>query len=113
MTTEVMFDILLRSAGSGRLPDRENVHDFYADAENVEKCRQWFAEHNIVLHATPFGLSGSTTREQFETVFAAKLEPYDTGPELTNYRIVIEPRPPVELAEMIDQITITTSPELF
>lgn len=116
MTTEVdevMFDVLLRSAGSGHLPHTDNIHEFYVSSDDIEHCRRWFAERDIILHTTPFGLSGSATREQFETIFAAKLAPIKSVPGQLNYRLLVGPKPPAELTEMIDQITVTTSPAFF
>lgn len=110
---EVMFDILLRSAGSGRLPHAGNVQDFRAPAEEIECCRRWFAAAGLLLHATPFGLSGSTSRETFQTVFRVKLEPTDGAPGQPRFKAVTEPLPPPELAEAIDQITLSAPPEFF
>ena len=104
----VMFDILLRSAGSGRLPDVHNVGEFYADAADIESCRKWFAERGIDVHATAFGLSGSAPREVFEDVFAARLERGDSG-----YIVLVEPVVPAELEALIDQVTVAASPALF
>ncbi len=108
-----MFDILLLSAGSGQLPHSENVQDFYAAAGDIERCRRWFAERGMILHATAFGLSGSAPRELFETIFAAKLEPIESMPGQPGYRILVEPKPPTELAALIDQVSIAAAPELF
>lgn len=116
MTTEVdeiMFDVLLRSAGSGHLPTTHNVEEFYAAAEDIEQCRKWFAERAINLHTTRFGLSGSAPKEQFETIFAAKLALIKSKPGEAEYSVVIEPKPPAELADLIERITVTAQPAFF
>jgi hypothetical protein len=109
----VMFDILLHSAGSGRLPHGGNVQDFYASPDDIEQCRRWFAERDMILHATAFGLSGSAPREQFESVFAAKLSPNDSKQGQPGYKVLVEPKPPDDLREMIDQVSVISVPELF
>jgi hypothetical protein len=110
---QVMFDILLHSAGSGRIPHSENVQDFYASPDDIEHCRRWFADHNMILHATPFGLSGSAPRNEFEAMFAADLVPIDTLPGELGYKILIEPKSPQALRDLIDQISVTSAPALF
>lgn len=112
-SSEVMFDVLLVTAGSGQLPHGENVQDFYAAADDIEFCRRWFAGRGMILHATPFGLSGSAPRALFESVFAAKLEPLEAAPGQPGFRILVEPKPPAELADLIDQVTIAAAPEMF
>lgn len=110
---QVMFDILLHTAGSGRLPHSDNVQDFYVSPDDIERCRRWFADHDMILHATPFGLSGSASRGEFEAMFAAKLAPIDALPGEPEYRILIEPKSPQALRDVIDQISVVPVPAFF
>jgi hypothetical protein len=110
---EVMFDILLRPASRGDLPHAGNVQEFHAAPEQIERCRRWFAANGMTLYATPFGLSGSTSRESFEKTFNVELEGMDGGPRLPAFQATSEPQPPAEIADAINQITLTAPPELF
>lgn len=111
--SEVMFDILLRSAASGKQPHVDNVQEFRAPAAEIERCRRWFAAQGLILHATPFGLSGSASRETFEQIFRTELKATDGAPGQPAFETTAGLEPPAELADAIDQITLTAPPEFF
>ena len=110
---QVSFDLLLRTAGSGRIPTVENIHEFHAPAEEIEKCRRWFASQGITCHATQFGLACTATRESFESIFSVRLTPTQGGPGAHSHQMSEEAKPPPELADLIDQITLSAPPEFF
>ncbi len=110
---QVSFDVLLRTAGSGRIPTVENIHEFHASAEEIEKCRRWFASQGITCHATQFGLACNAKRESFESIFGVRLTPTQGGPGVRSHQMSGEPKPPAEIADLIDQITLSAPPELF
>ena len=86
------------------------MEELYAVAEDIEHCRKWFAERGINLRVIRCGLSGIPTRALFEALFAAKLTPREASPGESDYNVFAEPEPPDELADYIDQISVTTPP---
>ncbi len=110
----VAFDALLRPAGGVETPTVENIGAFYAPPESVEKCRKWFAERGILCAANRFGVSGQMSRAEFEEIFVVELIPA-TAPAagMPVYRVEGQIQIPPELANEIDQVTVSGSPELF
>ncbi|MEM7208947.1 MAG: hypothetical protein AAF434_14080 [Pseudomonadota bacterium] len=112
-TDPVMFDILLKSAGSGRVPNLGNLDDFKPPQEAIDACSRWFSGSPLVVSRTPFGFSGSASQDQIEALFSARLERVETPTGQTAYRVIVAPSPPRELAEFIDQITVIEPPVHF
>jgi len=109
----IHFDILLRSAGSGKTPDVSNIDQFRPPPENIEKCRCWLASKRITCHSTDFGLACSASVELFETLFSTKVKRSGLGPGMPPWHCSSPPKGPREIEEYIDQISISAPPELY
>jgi len=114
MTEEtVSFDILLRSPASGEEPDITTLDRFRPIPEDVSRCRRWLEANKVIAHSTEFGLSCSTSRKQFEYLFRVALEPASDGPGKPRFEMSARPEPPQEIAAIVDQITLSATPEFF
>lgn len=109
----INFDILLKPAGSNKIPLVDNIDQFRPPAENIEKCRRWLTSKGVTCHSTDFGLACSTPLETFEILFDTKVEHSRSGPGMPSWRCSSPPKAPPEIEEHIDQITISAPPELY
>jgi hypothetical protein len=111
---QVAFDVLLRAPASGRTPHVATIDQFRPDPENIEKCRRWLAGEGVTCYATDFGLACSAPCELFESLFGVSLKPVrPASPGRPPFEIVGEIRSPAEVADMIDQVSISAPPEFF
>ncbi len=94
---KIQFDILIKNPASVREPTVSNIESFRASEEDIEYCRRWLASEGVVCHPTGFGLAGEVEPETFVRLFGS----------------CADPRPPKDLAEYVEQITLTRSPEFF
>lgn len=111
----VYFDILVRAVrpGPGRKARLSNLEEFRPSDEDVEKCRRMLAARGVTCHFTGFGLACSVPRELFESLFSARLEAHRTEQGMMFWKPSSEPKPPEELASLVEQITIARPPDLF
>jgi len=109
----VPFDILLRSAGAGKLPTAQNIDQFKPPAGDIEKCRRWLIAKGVTCHPTEFGLACEATPALFGLLFSTEVEYDESTGDLIRWRCSRPPRPPQELESYIQQITITAPPEFF
>ncbi len=109
----IQFDILLRSAASGEIPDISNIGQFRADLEDIEKCRRWLASKGITCYSTAFGLACSAPVALFETLFCTKVQHGDLTPGMPPGRCSSPPKAPPEIEKYVDQISISAQPEFF
>ena len=111
---EVAFDVLLRAPGAGSVPDVATIDQCRPDAEAVERCRRWFAARGVTTHATQFGLAGSTPRALFESLFGVRLKP--VRPAVSGrpaFETIGKLQLPTEIADAIEQVTLSAPPEFF
>jgi hypothetical protein len=110
---KVQFDILLKSPGSGQRPNVGNIDQFRPAPETMETCRRWLVAQGIDCYATDFGLACSAEKGTFETLFGTELRP-DAGVSGTpSWQCTSPPKPPDEIREYVEQISIAAPPELF
>jgi hypothetical protein len=109
----IKFDVLIRSESSGKLPSLATVEKFHAPAEAVEKCRRWFAGRGVNCHATPFGLACNAPPQIFASIFEVEVTPVDPGTSKSGHKTQGTIHIPYEIADLVDQITITVEPEFF
>ena len=107
------FDILIRSAASGKEVDVSNIQEFRPDPADIEKCRRWLLSKGVTCHPTDFGLVCSTSRESFESLFSTQINRNRPSPGKPIWTCQRDPQPPREIADCIEQITISAPPELF
>lgn len=110
---KVTFDVLMRSSASGNQPSVSTIHQFRPPPEEIERCRRWFTAKGVEAHATEFGLACRAPRQLFESLFGVTLKPLKAMPGKPPFEMTGHPVAPKEIAEAIDQITITAPPELF
>ncbi len=109
---KVKFNILIRSSGDS-FPHVSTIKQFRPSPGIIEKCRILLAKKGVVCNNTDFGLSCSTSRELFESLFSTQLLPSDLKPGIPPWRCTKEPQPPKEIAQHVEQITISAPPEYF
>jgi hypothetical protein len=97
MSNQIRFDILIRTEASGRMPDLSNISDFRAEPESLERTRRWLAARGIECHATQFGFACTCPKDLFKSVFGS----------------IEHPQPPPDIAQLIEQVTLTVDPEFF
>ena len=109
----VSFDILLRSAGAGREASVASVESFKPTPDDIAKCHRWLLSKGFSAHMTEFGLTCSAPKVLFEETFSVSLQP--SGGEAGQPAFVMSGPviPPDEIAELVDQVTITPLPILF
>lgn len=107
----VEFEILLRSAGSGRIPTTRNVEEFRPDAETIELVLRWLQSRGVEARPTGFSLACSAPPAVFQALFGAKpIAPYRKD---ESWRLDGPVRVPAELADAIEDVTLSRRPELF
>jgi hypothetical protein len=110
---KIKFDVLVRAEASGETPDVSNIDRFRPEPEDVEKCRRWLTGKGVACYATEFGLACSASRQLFESLFSTQVEPLEQGPEKPPWRLHADPEPPAEIADYIEEVTLSVQPELF
>ncbi len=109
----IQFDVLIKGQGGRQRPDLKNIQYFKPAPDDIEKCRRWFEKKAVTVYPTEFGLSGETTKKHFESIFKVRLILADSRAAEPPFRMSSEPHLPDEIAELIDQITLSAPPELF
>lgn len=109
----VGFDILLRAPASGKTPSLENIDRFKPPPENIEKCHQWLASKGVTCHPTEFGLACSAPAEVFESLFNTKVKRGKSAPGVPPWHCSTPPKPPHEIEEYVDQISIPAPPKFY
>lgn len=110
---KVEFEILIKPAGTDSFPHVSTIKQFRPSPEIIEKCRVLLAKKGVVCNSTGFGLSCSSSRKLFESLFLTKLVPSDLKPGTPPLRCTKEPQPLKEIAQYVEQITISAPPEYF
>lgn len=110
---KVEFDILMKPSGTDSFPHVSTIKQFRPSLEIIEKCRILLAKKGVICNTTGFGLSCSTSRKLFESLFLTQLVPSDLKPGTPPWRCTKEPQPPKEIAQHVEQITISAPPEYF
>ncbi|WP_136809057.1 hypothetical protein [Desulfosediminicola flagellatus] len=112
-SVRIQFDVLLKTDGSRKVGTIDTIESFIPDADDVEFCLRWFRENGMEVFATDFGLSGNTTIETFEELFWVKLVPAEGDVLSKEWQIEGRIQIPAPIAPYIDQITVSSAPELF
>ncbi len=107
------FDVLLKSSASGGMPSLNNIEQFKPPQENIAKCNRWLTSKGVTCHATDFGLACSAPAELFETLFSTKVKYTRSSPGAPCWHSTSHIKVPLEIAEYIDQISISAPPEFF
>jgi len=110
---EVVFDILLRSSASGKQPSVSTIDQFLPPPEEIERCRRYLVARGVEAHATKFGLACRAPCDLFELLFEVSLKPIRQTKGDPRFEMIGQPNPPKEIADAIDQITISAPPEFF
>ena len=109
----VDFEVLLRTAGEGRLATAHNIDQFRADPENAERCRRWLHAKGVKASATDFSLACSAPAAVFESLFGVKLVPVRAAPGHLPWRVKGTIRVPPEIAPLVEDVTLSPPPEFF
>jgi len=109
----IQFDVLIKGQAENQTPSLKNIEHFKPAPDDIEKCRRWFEKNAIILYPTGFGLSGRTTKKHFESTFNVRLIQSRTRSRGPAFEMSSDPHLPDEIAAMIDQITLSVTPELF
>ncbi len=119
MEDTIQFDILLRSTATAKGLDPSaastgNVRDFYPTPETIERCRRWLVKRGITCYPSNFGLACSSPPALFERVFDARLEGERKSSEgKTIPRLLTNPTIPEPIADIVEQIKLSPSPDFF
>jgi len=113
MSDKIEFDVLIRNKATDETPDVNSIDLSRPEPEDIEKCRQWLVGMGIACFATEFGLACSASRELFESLFSTRLEPLEKRPGRSRWQLQRDPKPPVEIADYVKEITLSVPPELF
>lgn len=108
----VAFDVLLKASTEAE-PNLATVPALRVSPEVVNRCRLWFGRRGVEVYSTDFGLACRAPRSVFESLFGVHLERTEESPGMPNFAIKGSIRMPSEIAEFVDQITLTASPEFF
>jgi hypothetical protein len=109
----IQFDVLIKGRPGDREPSLANIEYFKPASDDIEKCKRWFEKNAIAVYATEFGLSGETTKEHFESIFKIRLTPMRSDSIGPPFKMSSDPHLPEEIAELIEQITLSVPPEFF
>ncbi len=109
----IQFDVLIKGRAAHRVPSLENIEYFKPAPDDIEKCRRWFRKNAIIVYSTEFGLSGETTKKNFESIFKIRLTQTRSDSVGPAFKMSSDPHLPDEIAALIDQITLSAAPELF
>ncbi|MEM9391631.1 MAG: hypothetical protein AAGA02_14230 [Bacteroidota bacterium] len=106
MSALLSVDILLKT-GTG-IPSSHNIDEFRARPEDIALCQKWLANNELTCYKTAFGLVCVAKKKQLEDVFHVKI----VG-EGSNLQFARKPIIPKQIDAIIDQITVSRSPDLF
>ncbi len=109
----VAFEVVLRTAGSGRTPTLRTIDSFRPDPEGIESGRRWLQAHGVSAHATAFSLACSAPPAVFETLFGVKLVALKKVTAGVPWRIEGTVQVPDEIAGLVEDIMLSRAPELF
>lgn len=110
---EIEVEVLLKPPRAGRIPDVATIAELKPDPGDIERCRRWFAARGLAAHATDFGLVCSGPKARVEELFGARLVAANGPPGEPPYAPESELRPPAELADLIESVTLPGRPILF
>jgi hypothetical protein len=109
----VPFEVVLRTPGSGHIPTVHSIDQFRPDPENLELVRRWFHVRGAVCHATSFGLACSAAQAVFEGLFGVKVRQVEMALGGTAWEVDGAIRVPLEIASVVEDITLSRTPEFF
>ena len=109
----VAFDVLLHPSGASVEPDVRTVAALRPAPEDIVRCRQWFAARGVEAYDTAFGLSCSAPHRVFEALFGVTLRAPADPAESSVPEIIGCVEPPAEIADLVEQVTLTRPPEFF
>ncbi len=112
----VAFDVLLRGAAGDVPPTVKTIDQFRPPDKAIEFCIRWLSRQGAKCHRTDFSLACEMPVADFERLFDVKLKPSQKPARSATARsagagpaISV----PAELAEYVEQVSITPQPELF
>ena len=106
----IAFDVLVKSLASRPEPDLSNIEQFRPFPEDLERCRRWFVSHGVSVNVTNFGLACTAPRKAVETLFSIRLQPRKGS---SDFDIEGTMQVPVEIDDIIKQVTLTKMPDFF
>lgn len=109
----IEFNILVRAEAAGEIPGLGNLDRFRPDPEDIERCRRWLSGNGVTCYTTEFGLACSAPCKLFESLFSTRVKQSKPGPGKPPWQLLTDPVPPSEIADYIEDLTISASPELF
>ena len=109
----IEFDILVRAEALGETPDVSNIDRFRPDPEDVENCRRWLDSKGVACYITEFGLACSASRHLFESLFSTQVKRSKQRSGKPPWQLLTDPVPPPEIADYIEDVTVSVPPELF
>ena len=110
----VGFDVLLRTQRGGQQPHLETIGNFRPDPDAVERCRKWLVAHGVTCTPANFSLACSAPGQLFASLFGVQVLPNpQNGPGKPAVLLKGTIRLPSEIAEWVDQVTLTAPPEFF
>jgi hypothetical protein len=109
----IRFDVLLRSAGTGRSPTTHNIADFRPADEAIERCRRWLSARGVEVHSATFSLACAAPVALFESLFDVKVVPIPPAPGCAPWCLQGGIRIPAEVATLVEDVTLTPTPEFF
>lgn len=112
-TPTVAFEVLLRSNGAGRTPTSRNLDQFRADSEVAERVRRWLHARGVTAHSTEFTVACTAPRKIFESLFGVRLRPRKEITKLGCWAVQGEIRIPEEIADLVEDVTLSVMPEIF
>ncbi len=111
---DVAFDILLKADAAPDTASLATIEALRPEPEEIERCRRWLVTRGVNAHSSGFGISCTAPAPVFEALFNVKVEFCDPLPGQSSYRIVDgSPDLPKEIADMVDQVTLSVTPEFF
>lgn len=109
----ISFDVLLRGDSTDVAHVAVDVHKLRPKLGVIEFCLRSFSELGVTCHRLDFGLACEAPPELFESLFGVTVTGRTDDSGHTVYEVSGEPRPPKEIAQHVDQITIARPPTLF
>jgi hypothetical protein len=110
----VTFEVLLRTAGSGRQPHLGNLGDFQPKPDAIERCRRWMVLHGVNCRPANFSLACSAPGQVFASLFSVNISRNpNSGPGQPSVLVYGDIRVPAEIADIVDQVNLPAAPEFF
>jgi len=113
MKPSVAFDVLLRGP-MGDVPiSTATLDQLRPSPEHLERCFRWLSAQGVTCHRMDFGLACEAPLDVFEELFSVSLARRTTKAGQPWFELTQTPEVPVEIAALVDQVTVAPPPAFY